>query len=429
MRVLYVSQYFPPEMGAPAARVYDLARLWAAQGCCVTVLTGFPNHPTGAVHPDYRKKIWRLFVRERVAGVELLRGWLYPAANKGRLKRCLNYFSFMLSAIFFGTFCVRRPDVIIATSPQLLVGLAGYALARLWRVPLVFEVRDLWPESLIAVEAVRPESGLIRALDRVAMFLYREAASIVTVTDAFKRIIVDRGIDSNKIHVIKNGVDLQVFHPGVAATLLPNEWGVHDRFVISYIGTLGMAHKIDTILDVAERLRILPDIRFVLVGEGAEKDALKAQAVERRLSNVIFLDQQPRPRVAELIAASQVGLVLLRRSELFRTVIPSKMFEYMGMAKPIILGVPGESQAILEQAGAGLHIPSEDVSALETAILTLYHDGRLRARLGANGRRYVECFHDREKLAANYTVCLKEIVYGPAVGSESPTATLKTDSL
>lgn len=414
LRLLYVSQYFPPEMGAPSARVSELARMWVAQGHTVHVLTGFPNHPTGVLHDAYRRKIWRLFMRESVSGVNVLRCWLYPAANLGRVKRCLNYLSFMLSAILLGVLFAPRADVIIATSPQLLVGVVGYVLARLRGVPFVLEVRDLWPESLSAVDAVRPDSLLIRVLDRVAQFLYCKADLIVPVTDAFKTAITARGIDPNRIHVIKNGIDTRLFHPQVESDYLQRHYGYNGEFVVSYIGTLGMAHKIETILEVAERLKARSDIRFLLVGEGAEKEALMVRAAQRRLANVDFLGQQPRAVVPKLIAGSHACLVLLRKSALFRTVIPSKMFEFMGMGKPVILGVDGESQAILQRAGAGIHIESESAEALESAILALQRDAALRSRLGQSGRRYVELFHDRERLAADYLSILQQAVLGGA---------------
>jgi glycosyltransferase involved in cell wall biosynthesis len=407
-------------MGAPAARVSELTRLWAEQGCDVTVLTGFPNHPTGVLHAEYRRKIWRLFLKEQVDGVRVCRTWLYPAANQGVRKRCLNYLSFLLSAIVAGIFFLGKADVVIATSPQLLVGLAGYVIACIKRVPFVLELRDLWPESLAAVEVTGANSPLLRGLDRLARFLYQKADLIVPVTDSFQRLLEARGVASGKMVVVKNGIDTTRFRPSVDTDLLHERYGFNGDFVVSYIGTLGLAHKIDTVLEAAERLRVRRDIRFVLVGEGAEKEKLKAACAAKRLDNVLFVDQQPRADIPRFIAASDACLVLLKKTELFKTVIPSKMFEYMGMGKPVILGVEGESREILQQANAGLAIASESASELVAAILRLYNDRRLCQALGENGRRFVIKHYDRARLADHYAAALRRIssAEGPMPNAE-----------
>jgi glycosyltransferase involved in cell wall biosynthesis len=407
LRILYVSQYFPPEMGAPSARVSELAKMWARQGCDVTVLTGFPNHPTGVLHAGYRGKIWRLRLTEHREGVRVCRTWLYPAANQGVWTRCLNYISFMLSAILTGICLLGKADVVIATSPQLLVGLAGYVIACIKRVPFVLELRDLWPESLAAVEVTGSNSLFIRGLDRLARFLYQKADLIIPVTDSFQRILAARGVAKGKMVVVKNGIDTALFRPSVDAAILQERYGVNGDFVVSYIGTLGLAHKIDTVLEAAERLRAQRDIRFVLVGEGAEKEKLKAACAARRLDNVLFVDQQPHADIPRFIAASDACLVLLKKTELFKTVIPSKMFEYMGMGRPVILGVEGEAREILQQANGGLAIGSESASELAAAILRLYHDRRLCRTLGENGRRFVLEHYDRMKLATDYASALQ----------------------
>ncbi|HEX2598728.1 MAG TPA: glycosyltransferase family 4 protein, partial [Terriglobales bacterium] len=206
MRILYVSQYFPPEMGAPAARVSELAQHWSRAGHDVTVLTAFPNHPTGVVPPPYRGKLRRLVLRERSANINVIRSWLLPFPNRKAYERILNYSSFCASAAITGTF-IRRPDVLIATSPQLLVGLAGWAISRVKRVPFIFEVRDLWPESLAAVEMSHAGSPLSRILGAIAGFLYRNSEHIVVVTPAFKDFLIEHWqVPAGKISVVENGV-------------------------------------------------------------------------------------------------------------------------------------------------------------------------------------------------------------------------------
>jgi colanic acid biosynthesis glycosyl transferase WcaI len=361
MKILYVSQYFPPEMGAPAARAAELSRHWAAAGHEVTVLTGFPNHPTGVVPPEYRRKFRRLVAREQTDGVNVIRTWLLPFPNRKAYERILNYSSFCASAASTGLF-LARPDVVIATSPQLLVALSGWWLARCKRVPFVFEVRDLWPESLAAVGVGDANSLLHRTLAGIAAFLYRHSDRIAVVTPAFEDYLVEHWrVPREKISVIENGVETSLFAPepltGDAETGLRRELGVEGKFVVSYIGTMGMAHGLETIIAAALQLQDAnPEIAFLIVGEGAEKDRILSLARERGLNNLRFIDQQPRERIPAYIRASDVCLVLLKKAEVFKTVIPTKMLEFMSCARPVILGVDGQARNILEEARGGLVI-------------------------------------------------------------------------
>ncbi len=410
MHILYVSQYFPPEMGAPAARVYELSRHWVRSGHMVTVLTGFPNHPTGVVPTEYRHKLRRLTVREDVDGINVVRTWLYPAPNRYPPERIANYTSFFVSACVRGIF-LERPDIVIATSPQLLVGACGWWLSRLWGSPFVFEVRDLWPESLLASGIGRSESLLIRSLDGIASFLYRRAHCIVVVSEAFKtRLVAERGVPESKIAVIENGVDPEEFRPREDAGEVRRRLGLEGRFVVSYIGTLGYAHRLGSVLEAAARLSALaPDVMFLLVGEGAEKEKLREAAAQRGLTNVKFVDQRPRKEVPVYISASDVCLVLLKDAELFTTVLPSKMFEFMACERPVVLGVNGHAREVLDRAHAGVYVPPEDPDALMQAVLALRRDATLRSRLGQNGRQFVLCHYSRGEKASAYLRALESL--------------------
>jgi colanic acid biosynthesis glycosyl transferase WcaI len=411
MKILYVSQYFPPEMGAPAARAVELSRHWAAAGHDVTILTGFPNHPTGVVPPEYRDKIRRLVVREgkdreKKDGVNVVRTWLLPLPNRKAHERMLNYSSFCASAATTGLF-LPRPDVVIATSPQLLVGLSGWWLARWKRVPFVFEVRDLWPESLSAVGMGDSNSPLHRALAWIAGFLYRHADQIVVVTPAFEDYLVEHWrVPREKISVIENGVETRLFSPEpcyAEATNLRRELGAEGKFVVSYIGTMGMAHGLETVIDAAIRLRDSnPEIVFLMVGEGAEKARIIVLAQERGLTNLRFVDQQPREKIPAYICASDVCLVPLKKTELFKTVLPTKMLEFMSCARPVILGVDGQARAILEEANGGLAIEPENVDALVKAILYLAGNRGLAEELGRNGRDFIVRRFSRQQTAEKY---------------------------
>ncbi len=396
MKILYLSQYFPPEMGAPAARVHELSREWVKLGHDVTVLTGFPNHPTGIVPPEYRGELLR---RETVDGIQVVRVPIYAAANKAFFRRVLNYLSYWASASTFGPFLTGRPDVLIATSPQFLTAVAGLWLSWLKRVPFVLEVRDLWPRSIVEVGAMRAGSPAIRILERIEKLLYRRADHIVPVTQSFTDEIAAHGIARAKMSVVTNGVDLDLFRP-LGRDEARKTLGLPGGFLATYVGTHGLAHGLGTVLDAAKLAG--SSVRFLFVGEGAEKQALKERAAAERLQNVTFWDQRPRSEVARIVAASDVCLVLLRDQPLFRTVIPSKIFEFMAAGRAILTTVDGESRAIVERAGAGLFLPPEDANALAKRLLTLAADSGRLDELGRAGRAFVEQHYSRPVLARRY---------------------------
>jgi glycosyltransferase involved in cell wall biosynthesis len=407
MRILYVSQYFPPEMGAPAARVHELSREWARRGHNVTVLTGFAHHPTGIKSPRDR---WVLTRREAHDGIDVVRSYVYATANKGMARRTLSYASFMGSAMLVGAVRVARPDIVIATSPQLLCACAGYALARRFRVPFVFEVRDLWPESILAVDAMR-ENVLVRALKKVAYFLYRHSDRIVTVGNGYKEEIYRRyGIPVTKMSVVPNGIDTGLFIPSPQDNEVRKQYGWEGRFVVLYLGTHGMAHGLAAVLQAARLLRDASEIRFVFVGEGAEKDDLKRRAAE--LTNVQFIDQQPKERVPLFYAACDLGLVTLRDTPLFQSVLPSKIFEYLGMERAILLTVGGEARRLVEDAGAGIYVPPDNPQALAEGIQQAYQTRQMLPAMGRRGRQYVLSHYDRQVLAGRYLDTLEQVLDG-----------------
>lgn len=406
MKILFVSQYFPPEPGAPAARVSELARAWAALGHDVTVLTGMPHHPTGVVPPEYRGALLR---HERFGEAKVLRTWLYASANKGKVRRSASYASFGLSAALLGHWSVARPDLVVATSPQILCALAGRAIAALRRVPFVFEVRDLWPESIVAVGALAAGHPIVRKLEQVEEHLYRAASAIVVVTDSFRERLLERGIPAEKVHVVKNGVDLDRFHPAPKATALRARLGWEKLFVAAYAGTHGMAHGLDAVLDAARLLRDQPQIRLLFVGEGAERQRLEQRAWDEGLVNVRFLGALPREEMAEVYHSADALIVPLRRAELFKTVIPSKIFEILACERPVLLSVEGEAQRLVEASGGGISLPPEDPAALAKAIIELEQDPQRAAELGREGRAFVQRHFDRKTLARRYLGILARV--------------------
>jgi hypothetical protein len=394
VRILFLTDNFPPETNAPATRTHEHTKRWAAAGHEVTVITGVPNFPSGKIHAGYRNKPWQ---QETMDGVRVIRVWTYITANEGFLKRTLDYLSFMVTGGLAGLF-VKRPDVIVATSPQFFCALGGCLLSIVRRRPFVFELRDLWPDSITAVGAMR-ESTAIRMLRRLEYWLYRRATRIVSVTHSFKEILVRNGIPANKIAVVPNGVDPEAFTPGPKPAELERRLGLKGKFVAAYVGTLGMAHGLGTILDAAERLKARADIAFVLVGTGAEHAKLEAEARDRGLVNVRFVGSVSKAEVKDYWRLCDVALVLLRDLPLFRHVIPSKIFEAWGSGRPVILGVAGESAGIVQDSQGGRVIPPENAETLALSIAELAATPGLAADLGRNGRRFVTGSYDRSVLA------------------------------
>jgi len=411
MNILYISQYFPPEMGAPAARVSELSRHWAQSGHKVTVLTGFPNHPTGVVHADYRDRLWKLLYREHADGFTIQRTWLWPLPNRKSHERILNYSSFCLSSSVTGSF-LKKPDVIIATSPQLLVGMSGWWLSKIKGLPLVMEIRDLWPESIIASGVGNQKSVLSHTLTAISDFLYRNSSHIVVVTPAFKRDIEEKyDIDPGKISIVENGVETDLFTPEGDQDIVKQDLALKEKFVVSIIGTFGLAHGLSTVLDAAEDLRDeYPNIVFMFVGEGADKGRLLDMARNRGLSNVLFKPQQPREEIPAYIRASDICLVLLKKAPVFKTVIPTKMLEFMSCRCPVILGVNGQARQLVEEARAGIYVEPENSDALRNAIIRLYNDAKPRDALGSNGRSYIVNRLSRKRTAETYIEVLRTVV-------------------
>lgn len=356
MRILFFADNFPPESNAPAIRTYEHAREWVKSGHQVTVVTCAPNFPTGRVYPGYSNSLYQTEERD---GIHVVRVWSYVAANEGSIKRVLDYFSYLVTATV-AALVTQRADVVIGTSPQLFAAIGAWLVAKAKHVPFVFELRDLWPESITAVGAMRPGFWLTR-LERFVSYLYRQADLIVPVTESFARVLRADGIPPERITVVTNGIDPD--RHGLTGT--PEEvrrhWGIPaEAFVGGFIGTLGMAHGVATILEAAERTRSEDSLHYVIMGNGADKAQIKRLAREKRLENVTIIDGQPRQEALNVLGAVDVSLVLLRNTPLFETVIPSKIFEAMALAKPIVLGVRGESRDIVvEQTRSGVAITPE----------------------------------------------------------------------
>lgn len=413
MKILYISNYFPPEIGAASTRVYEITKHWVRLGHDVTVLTGFPNYPTGKIPYEYKRKMMKFVISEEIEGIKVVRTLIYPTNYKTSFQRILSYTSFLISSSIIGSF-LEKPDIIVATSPPLLVGLTGYLVGWLKKTPFIFEVRDLWPESLAGTGIGIEGSYFYKILDIIANFLYRKSRKIVVVTDGFKEELVSKKrISSDKIKVVKNGVDPDIFKPLPNPEQVKDELGFKGKFIVSYVGTIGLSHGVEEILKVAKLLSMkLSDLVLMIVGEGPQKEKALKMKESEGLKNVFFFDGQPRERIPLFINASDVCLVPLVKTEVFKTRIPAKIFEIMACERPIILAVDGEARRItVECARAGLYVEPGNVYALANAILLLYENPNLRITLGKNGRRFVVRNFSRETQAKDYLEILNQVSY------------------
>ena len=405
MHVLFLSHYFPPEVNAPASRTHDHTRRWAQEpGVKVTVITNHPNHPKGVLYSGY-KNHW--LTKEERDGVYVLRVKTYLAPNSGFARRTVNYFFFMIAAVV-ASLPVCKPDLVVATSPQFFCAVAGYLTSRLKRCPFIFELRDIWPESITTVGAMRP-SLPIRLLEKLELFLYRESARVVALTEAFKKNLISRGIPSSKIDVITNAVDLSFFTPRSLPLSLHRELGLNGKFVASYIGTVGMAHAVEKIVEAAEKLRTHREVLFLIVGEGAYKKKAEEMVLQKGLTNIRVLPGVPKEEVRDYYSVTDLNLVTLRNTPLFRTVIPSKIFEIMAMGRPILCTVDGECRKIVEDAGCGVFVEPENVEQMVETILNLKQKRGVLQTMGKNGRSFVERFYNRDVLAGRYLELLRQV--------------------
>ena len=378
MHILFLTDNFPPEGNAPATRTYEHAREWVKDGHSVTVISCAPNFPEGIVYPGYKNE-W--YQREVMDGIDVVRVKTYITANEGFARRILDYISFGVMGGIAGLL-QQRPDVIVSTSPQFFCACGAWVLSVLRWKPWVFELRDIWPASIMAVGAM-DKNVVIKLLEKLELFLYRRADRIVVVTNSFKAELIERGIEAGKIDVVINGVDLCKYSPVQTRNVaLADEYSLAGKFVVGYIGTHGLAHALDKVIDTAELLQDNDDIRFLFAGGGAERAALEQMALDRKLSNVVMMPRQPKEMMPAVWSLCDISLISLRDTPLFSKVIPSKIFESMGMGLPMVIACPdGEATEIIDSTGSGVTVPPEDPGALADCVGSLYSDRGLLEKL------------------------------------------------
>jgi glycosyltransferase involved in cell wall biosynthesis len=397
VKTLIVCHYFPPEIGAPQTRLSELARMWVEAGDEVTVLTGLPNHPTGVVPPEYR----RFRLQERIDGYRVLRAWVYATPNEGIVKKTLGHLSFMVTSMFAQWQNIRDVDVVVVSSPTFFSIFSAWILARLKNAKLVVEVRDLWPAIFVELGVIT-NPLVVRLLERIELAAYRAADAVVVVSDGFRDNIVERGIPAAKVHTIRNGVDLTRFNaPKGSSARLRSELGAGEgEVLVVYVGAHGISHGLRTVVEAAGSLS-REGIHFAFVGEGAEKAELVKRVEAMGVRNITMLPGRPSDEIPEVLQAADICLVPLRKVPLFKTFIPSKMFEYFAAGRAVIGAVEGEAADILNEAGA-LVIEPENPDELASAVRKVAFDSELRKEMGVRARSYVETEFDRRTLAARY---------------------------
>ena len=406
MNILFLTENFPPETNAAASRVYERACYWVRWGHTVTVVTCAPNFPRGVLFDGYRNR-WHQ--TEVIDGIRVVRVKTFIAANQGVVLRSLDFLSFGMCGLIAALF-EPRPDVAVATSPQLFAAVAGYGVGALRRLPFVFELGDLWPASIAAVGAVQNTIAL-KSLERVELHLYRHAAAVVALTRALKGNLVTRGIPAEKIAVVMNGVDLSRYEPRPRDDTLAQAWGLGDKFVVGYVGTHGMAHALGNVLDAADRMRNATDVCFLFVGAGAERERLVTEATRRGLQNVVFKDLQPKEMMPAVWSLCDVALIHLKNSPLFAGALPSKIFEAMAMGLPMLLAAPEGEASRLVVGNGGIAIPAEDPAALADAVRALNTDPSTLA-LHASASLAAAPAHGRETQARDMLRVLEMAVAG-----------------
>ncbi len=407
MRILYLSQYFPPEVGATQTRAYEMARYLATQGHRVTMLTEVPNHPSGIIPPHYRGKLAQF---QPLDGIDVVRLWVMASPRKDFAHRMGFYLSYSAMATAIAPFLRGKYDVIYATSPPLFVGLAALAISYLRRIPLVFEVRDIWPESAVILGELHNQRAIALS-ERLERVCYARARRIVVVTEGIRSRLLQRGLPEAKLALINNGANISQFRPEPqAATVLRHELGLDGKFVLLYAGVHGLAQGMETLVQVGELLRGDDDIRLVFIGAGPKQEETAALVQQLGLTNVLMLGEKPREQMPAYLSMADATMVPLKKVELFEGALPSKMFEALACATPVILSVGGEAADVLNRINGGLSVPPEDADAIAEAARWMKAHREEAQAMGARGRAAVVAEYSREAQAGQLETLLRQVV-------------------
>lgn len=406
MKILFLTQYCPPEVGAPQNRIFEFAKRLKKFGHEVTILTAMPNYPKGEIFNEYKDK---KVVREEMDGIKIVRTSIYATKEKSFTKRLRNYLSFTFSSVFTGAKYIEKQDVIITESPPLFLGWSGYILSKKKKAKFVFNVSDLWPESAVKLDVLH-NKALIKASTWLEEFCYKKASAVTGQTRGIVDNIVNRGFDKNKVHLITNGVDTEFFKKEKRDENFRKEIGIDGKFALCYAGIHGLAQGLEVIINAAEIIKEHEGIQIVFIGDGPEKNKLINMVKEKGLKNVSFLPIQPKANMPKIIASMDATIIPLKKLDIFKGALPSKMFEALASELPIVLAVEGEAEKLINNAKAGIVVEPENHKEIAEAILKLYNDKELRDNLGHNGRKYVIDNYSRESISRKLENILLKLV-------------------
>jgi colanic acid biosynthesis glycosyl transferase WcaI len=385
VKILFLSQWFQPE---PFYKGISFAKALMRRGHEVEVLTGFPNYPEGKVYNGYKIK---LFQHENMEGVPVLRVPLYPSHDSSAINRIANYVSFSISAAVLGSILIRKPDLIYVYHPPATIGFSAACLSVLFRAPFIYDIQDLWPDTLAATGMLN-NKGILGCISLYCRLIYLRASKIIVLSPGFKKALIGRGVPESKIDVIYNWCDEDQAKSLKPDDQIKNQLGLSGKFNVVFAGTMGKAQALDAVLDVAGLLRDrYPDMQFVLIGGGVEVQRLKEEKNRLNLSNVIFIPRQPFNKIGSFLSMADVLLVHLKDDPLFRMTIPSKTQSYMAAGKPVLMAVKGDASDLINMAGNGITCEPENVDDIARCVIELYNMPRADLKeMGLNGRRYYE---------------------------------------
>jgi len=404
MRVLLFTQWFPPE---PQKLLFELALSLKEQGHSVTVLTGLPNYPIGKLYPGYKYRLWQ---KEEMDGLHVIRVPLYPDHSRNGFLRAINFISFSVASIILGPFIIPKVDIIHVIHPPITMGLAAWIISRIQKIPFTYEIQDMWPETLAATKMVQKQ-WILDLVGEFAKWVYDRAAGIRVISEGFRDNLISKGVPSNKIHVISNWVDPNFYTPKPKKKELELELGFTQKFVFTYAGTIGPAQEIHTLLNAAELIRDIPNILIAIFGEGIDREILTKEASRRGLDNIHFYGYISAPQMSEIYALSDVLLIHLKSDPLFKITIPHKTFVYMAVEKPILAAVEGDVEKIISEVGAGITCPPSQPELMADSMRKFYTTSTENlAQMGRRGRLAAETYYARENLTRKVSLLLQKIV-------------------
>ena len=405
MKLVILTQYFPPEVGAPQNRLFELAVRLKNKGIDVTVFTAMPNYPQMEIHKDYKNKI---YFKEQIEGITVHRSWIFVSNKKNIVLRLLNYFSFVFTSLIFGIFKLKKTDYILCESPPLFLGITAYLLSKFKRSKLIFNVSDLWPESAEKLGLIT-NKFLLGITTKLEEYVYRKSKLITGQTQGIVKNISDR-FPNKIVYWLKNGVDIKLYdNDKIQSDWREKNGFKSDDFIALYAGIIGHAQGLETILYAAERLKEYSTIKFIFIGSGPVKETLLKIKEEKDLDNVYFFDLISKREMPNVLKTINISIIPLKKLDLFKGAIPSKIFEVLAMRKAIMLGVEGEAKELfIDDAKAGLAYEPENYIDLVDKITDAYNNPDKLIEFGNNGYNYVKQYFSRDIIANEFWEFLNE---------------------